>query len=195
MNKKNLSIIIAFVVYFFAMQNMCYALYGIFAAKKVINKMEEPQPSTDNQSVQAVQKDVQTLLNGVAKAFDAKNIDEIAASATTQASLDYMNGRKITIDEWKANAKQEFADIKNMRTTFKVESVTPYGKVANATYTETHDYALNSDEGHQYQSVGRWNATLIMTANGWRISYFKEVAERTTRDNRLFTPQSSTPKF
>jgi hypothetical protein len=191
MNKK-IFVIAVFVFSFLLMQNMAYALYGIFAAKKVINKMENGQQPTEKPTLH---NGLQSFFDGIAKAYDEKNVEAISAKVKPQAVIDYLSGHKISIDEWKISAKKEFADTKSMRSVFKVESAELNGDIISAAYTETHDYTLHSDEGHQYQSVSFWQVSLVKTDNGLQITHLKELAEKTTRDNVPYNIEPTTPKI
>ena len=192
MRKRRVCALIFLIIYIFVLQDVCYAFFGVMAAKRVVKTVEGSQQDVDNQ---VMRDNMQKIFDGISKAFDKKDVDGITINVASQAYIEYINGDKISINEWKENTKKEFVNIKTINSSFKVESAQLYGDVVNVSYTEIHEYTLCSDEGHQYKSVSFWQSSLIKTDNGWRINHFKQLAEKTTRDNMPYAPATEVPEL
>ena len=139
-------------------------------------------------------RDIQSLFDGAAASFDKKDVDGIASSALPEATLRFLDRTTMSLEQWKENAKKEFADMDSMRSEFKVEKAQVEGNTALAQYTETHEYVLTSEKDHQYLSVSRWSATLAKTPQGWRAKRFVQLSQKITRDGMPFTPTAAAKK-
>jgi ketosteroid isomerase-like protein len=140
-------------------------------------------------------EDIQALFNLAAASFDKKDVKGVTSTAVPDATLRYLDGTTISLEQWKANAQKEFAVMETMRSEFKVERAEVVGNSALATYTETQDYVLASEKGHQYRSVSRWSVTLPRTPQGWRAKHFMQLSEKITRDGKPFTPPTPPNKL
>jgi ketosteroid isomerase-like protein len=132
--------------------------------------------------------EIQTLFNGVAAAFDMKDVDAIAAAATPDATLKFLDGATMSVAEWKEGARKDFATLAAMRSEFKVESVELRGDSARVVFTETHDYTVTLDPNHKYSSVSRWRAEVAKTPQGWRAKRFEQLTGAMARDGQPISP-------
>ncbi|MCX5716585.1 MAG: hypothetical protein NTV07_07080 [Candidatus Omnitrophica bacterium] len=188
MRRKILVAVVIFVIGVFVIQGTANAFIGIgLAARQIIKTLNDSDK-------EALKQKVQTIFNDTAAAFDRKDIDSIGANAIPQASIEYKDGTLVSLEEWKANAREQFADMDTMRSEFKVESVKPSGDITTVTYTETHEYTLYSDAGHQYRMAGKWEAMFNTTPEGLRVTHLKELSEETTRDGEPYTQKPLAPK-
>ena len=138
---------------------------------------------------------VQELLDKAAAAFDARDIDGIASTATPEAILQYVDGSIVPLKVWKEETRKSFADTATMRSSFKVEVAEDTVDMATAKYTEIHEYTLVSDPSHGYRSVSHWTAALVKTGEGWRFTHFRELSDEVTRDGEPYTPEPGTARF
>ena len=132
----------------------------------------------------AARKDAQAGFDSVAAMFDKKDAEGVVKTCVPGATLRYVNGLEITIEEWAASAKKEFGGIAAMKSRFKVEKVVSSEDTMVVIYTETHDYTLTAEKGHKYRSISRWSATLVKTPQGWKAAHFVEFSEKTLRDGK-----------
>jgi ketosteroid isomerase-like protein len=143
----------------------------------------------------AASKEIQDLFDQVAASFDKKDVDGIAKAAMPDATIQYLGGKTLSIDQWQVDVKEDFAEIETMQSKFEVEKTIGEGNSAFATYTETHDYVLASEKDHHYRSVSRWRTTLTRTSQGWRVVYFVQLFEQITRDGKPLTTPTPPEKL
>lgn len=132
--------------------------------------------------------EIQALFNGVGAAFDMKDVDAIAATATPDATLKFLDGVTMTVASWKEGARKDFATIAAMRSEFKVESVALCGDRAKVLFNETHDYTVTGDADHKYSSISQWRAEVVKTPQGWRARSFEQLTGTMTRDGKPIAP-------
>lgn len=142
----------------------------------------------------AVIKEVQTYFDKVAAMLDKKDLDGVANTAIPGATLQYANGSVVTIEEWKAMATKEFADLASMKSRFKIEKVVDRGDTRIVVYSEWHSYKLAKEMRNQYTYFGRWTVTLAKMGQGWKVTHFIEHSEKTMRNGKVCKPQPGETK-
>ena len=141
-------------------------------------------PGCSSTDTGVARDEIQTLFNSIGAAFDLKDVDAIVATATSAATLKFIDGVTMTVADWKEGARKDFATLAAMRSEFKVETVALSGDTARVLFTETHDYTVVNDADHKYSSISRWRAEVVKTPQGWRAKRFEQLTGAMTRDGR-----------
>ncbi|MBF0530194.1 MAG: nuclear transport factor 2 family protein [Deltaproteobacteria bacterium] len=140
---------------------------------------------------EAFRREVQGFFDRVATAFDQKNLEGVTATAVPKATLKPLTGPEITVEEWVAAARKDMDNTKTIKSRFQVEQAAALGDGGWAAYTETHDFTLFSDPGHNYRMISRWRVILVRTAEGLRAKHFVQLTGAAYKDGQLFLPTAN----
>ncbi len=141
--------------------------------------------------------EVQALLDQVAAAVDAGNFDAVIATALPDAMIQYADGSRITLEQWKTEHAAMAGRIKKMTSKFVLNQVLPAGEGEFlATYDEIHD-SIETDpadgQDHAFRYQGSWDATLRFTDQGWRFITLHERTQTITRDGQPWPAATPAP--
>ena len=136
---------------------------------------------------------IQNVFDQAAAGFVARDVTAVLAFATPETTLTYRDGSTLSMKQWGEAVAKEFADWRDVSSTFTVEKAWATGaNQAGAVYTEQHQFSRNSDPGHTFVISARFEAELLKTAEGWRFLKFTELDDtRQTRDGQPLTKPST----
>lgn len=132
--------------------------------------------------------EIQKILDHIGKALEKKDIDGVTRYSLPDATVEYADGTKLTLQEWKERARKSWERIKETKSRFLVETAKRDGDAAEATYTESHEMRVsdpNDGKDHTIRYQGKWRVILKKTAEGWRLSKSTEAERCVTRDDKL----------
>jgi hypothetical protein len=135
---------------------------------------------------------VQALFDQAAAGFMKKDVQAITATSVPQATLEFRDGRTLTLAQWAEGLAKDMQDWQGVSSKFVVRKAWALGKdQVGAVYTERHDFTLASDPGHKHGIAARFKAVLTRTPQGLRFLEFQEVEIRITRDGKAVHPQAA----
>lgn len=154
---------------------------GLLAACMLVAVLHAGAPAVQATD-EATRKNLQALLTSAGWGYDRKDLDEIKAIALPDATIRYLDGTTLSIEEWQRKADPSFDRTESRRAQYKLLEAEVEVPRANITYTVTYNYTLKGEPEHKYQSVSRWSAMLMKTPQGWRVKHYVQLSDETTRD-------------
>ncbi|HBA84612.1 MAG TPA: hypothetical protein DCZ95_11000 [Verrucomicrobia bacterium] len=145
---------------------------------------------------EAATTEIQAMFSQTASAFNRRDMAGIAQWASPDTVIILLNGKKMGIREWQAKVDPWLRKARNLHTFYKLESVEAGGQKAECIYTQRHEFVMPDAQGrtHTYLAESRWKATIVKSADGWKISQTQELGNRTLSDGQPIPP-SQVPKL
>lgn len=131
---------------------------------------------------------IQAVYDSIAAGIEACDIDRVSAHSAPDAQVEYADGRRLDLRDWKESARAKWANFKSAESAFAVTSVQPNEAGAVVTYLETDSMVVvdpATSQQHHVEYQGEWCAQLLRTEGGWRLYRSVEQGRRVKLDGKL----------
>jgi hypothetical protein len=139
-------------------------------------------------SIDRDRADIQAIYDAIAAGIEARDIDRVTAFSQPDAAVEYADGTRFELAQWKDNARTKWANFTQASSDFAVATVTRNAQGAIVTYVETDDMVVldpATKQEHHVEYQGEWCAQLQSTPAGWRLHRSVEQSRRVKLDGTL----------